>query len=132
MVNSQNNYWLVLCPQGVSTVKKTKHPVHIMVFEAVTSEDDNTLPYIQPHGLRLNTEAYIKCLDKILLSESRGWVLEVPTYATKAREELTVDCKKVSTTKPLLKFGHLTSQTSFFLITKCCRSHCSNVQNKQE
>ena len=67
IVNSQNNHWLALSPQDVPIVMKSKHPVHIMVFGLVTSDGDIMPPFIFPHGLRFNTEAYIKCLEKVVL-----------------------------------------------------------------
>ena len=41
--------------------------VHIMVFGMVTSDGDIMPLFIFPHGLRFNREAYIKCLEKIVL-----------------------------------------------------------------
>ena len=38
---------------------KTKYPVHIMVFGAVTCDGNITRPFIFLHGLRLNSEVYI-------------------------------------------------------------------------
>ena len=46
---------------------KTKHPVHIMVFGVVTKDGDVMHPLIFPQGLKLNTEAYIKCLEEVVL-----------------------------------------------------------------
>ena len=48
-------------------VMKTKHPVHIMVFGVVSCDGDVMPPFIFLHGLNLNIEAYIKCLQKIVL-----------------------------------------------------------------
>ena len=45
---------------------KTKNPVHIMVFRMVASDGDVMSPFIFPHSLRLNTEAYIKCLEYVV------------------------------------------------------------------
>ena len=58
---------------------KTKHPVHIMVLEMVTSNGDVMPPFVSQHGFWLNTEAYIKCLMEVVLPLSRGWLLEDPT-----------------------------------------------------
>ena len=35
-----------------------------MVFGVVISDDEVISPFTFPHGLRLNTEAFIKCLDR--------------------------------------------------------------------
>ena len=75
MVNSQNDRWFALYPQDVPILMKTKHPVHIMVFGVVSSDGDIMPPFIFPHGLKLNTEAYIKCLEKVVLP----WIVEVAT-----------------------------------------------------
>ena len=64
MVISQNVCWLALSTQDVQIRMKTKHPIHTMMFGAVTSNGDVILPLIFSHGLRLNTEAYIKCLRR--------------------------------------------------------------------
>ena len=44
---------------------KTKHSVHIMVFGVVTNDSDLMIPLFFPRGLRLNMEAYIKCLLEV-------------------------------------------------------------------
>ena len=51
----------------------TKHRVYIM-FGVVTSDDDVMYLFIFPRGLRLNTEAYIKSMEEVVLSwiESGG------------------------------------------------------------
>ena len=41
---------------------KTKDPLNIMVFKMIIRDGDIMPLFIFPHGLRLNTEAYIKCL----------------------------------------------------------------------
>ena len=46
---------------------KTKHPVHFMVFGKVTGDSDVMPPFIFPHGLKLNMEAYTKCMEKVVL-----------------------------------------------------------------
>ena len=38
-----------------------------MVFGVVTSDGDVMPPFIFPHGLRLNMEANIKCLEELVL-----------------------------------------------------------------
>ena len=68
VLNTQNNCWLALSPHGVLTVMKTKHPIHIMMFGMVTSDSDVMPPFIFPHHFRLNAEAYVKCLEKVILT----------------------------------------------------------------
>ena len=46
---------------------KIKYPVHIMVFQMVTCDSDIKAPFIFSQGLRLNIEAYIKCLEEAVL-----------------------------------------------------------------
>ena len=48
-------------------MKKTKHPVHIIVFAVVTSNGDIMPPFVFLHGFKLNTEAYIKSMEEIVL-----------------------------------------------------------------
>ena len=67
MVNSQNNCWLALSPQDVLILMKTKYQVHIRAFGMVTSNGDLIPPFIFPYGIRLNKEAYIKCLEEIVM-----------------------------------------------------------------
>ena len=43
-----------------------KHPVHIMMFGVVTSNGDIMSSVIFLHGLRLNSENYIKCLEDVV------------------------------------------------------------------
>ena len=43
---------------------KTK-PNHM--FGVVISDDDVMLPFLFQHGLTLNMEVYIKCLDEVVL-----------------------------------------------------------------
>ena len=64
-VNIQNKRLLPLCPQDVALMMKSKHPVHTRV---VPSNGDIRPPLIFPQGLRFNMEAYIKCLEEIVLS----------------------------------------------------------------
>ena len=62
MVNLQNNRWLTLSPQDIVKWMKTKYLVPIMVFGLVPGDGDVRSSFIFLHGLRLNTEANIKCL----------------------------------------------------------------------
>ena len=57
IVNSQNCNWLALSPQDLLILMKTKHLIHIMMFEVVTDDGDAMPPFIFTHSLRLNTEA---------------------------------------------------------------------------
>ena len=68
IVNSQYNYWLTLFPQNVLILMKTKQPVHIMEFGVPATDGDVMPSYIFPCGSRLKTEAYIKCLEEVVLS----------------------------------------------------------------
>ena len=52
--------------RNLSHLRKTKPPVHI-VFGVVTNNDDMTPPFIFPFDLRLFMEAYIKCLEEVVL-----------------------------------------------------------------
>ena len=57
-----NNYRFILFSQDVTMVMKTKDPVHIILFDAVSSNVTDILTLIFPHSLALNTEACIKWL----------------------------------------------------------------------
>ena len=54
---------------------RTKHAIHIMVFEVVTSDSDFMSLSNFPNGLRLYVEAYIKYLEEIVLP----WIERVTT-----------------------------------------------------
>ena len=67
MVNLQNTLWLSLSPQDVPIVMKTKHPIHIMVFEVVTSDAFIHLPtslQTQHRGLHQSTGVGKVALDQ--------------------------------------------------------------------
>ena len=66
MVNSQNKCWLVLSTQDELILMKTKHPVHIIVFELIISGSDVIPQFTFSHGIRYNMETY-KCLEKVVL-----------------------------------------------------------------
>ena len=56
-----------------SIVRKTKHPVHIMVFGVITG-DGNIIPlFIFSYGLRLNTEAYIAWIMRLVAERIYIW-----------------------------------------------------------
>ena len=95
MVRSKNNCWLALFPKDVAKIMKTKLPVHIMVFRVITSDCDVMLSFFFPHGLRLNIEAYIKCLGVVLLiwikkmaaGRSNVWQQDSAPYHTSRRSQ---------------------------------------------
>ena len=81
------------------------------------------LPFIFPHGPRLNMEAYIKCL-KEYRPGLRGWLPEDPTFdnitlypvpGTK-EGETSVSREKISATTSSPTFGRLTLHISVLLI----------------
>ena len=55
---------------------RNKHPVQFSVFESVTCDGNVMLPYIFRHSHRLIMDADIKCVEKVVILESRWWVLE--------------------------------------------------------
>ena len=50
----------------MNILMKTKHPVHILVFGVVIRDGDIMHPFIS-HGLRLKIEAYINCLEEVVV-----------------------------------------------------------------
>ena len=73
MLNSQNNHWLALSPKDVLTVIKS---AHIMVFGVVIGDGNDMPLFIFPRDLILNMEAYINCLEEVVLPGSRVWLLK--------------------------------------------------------
>ena len=65
-MNLQNS-WLGLTSQNVLIEMKAKHPVHIVVFGMVPRNGDFMILLIFSLSLRLNTDAYIKCLMEVVL-----------------------------------------------------------------
>ena len=51
----------------ISILMKTKHLVHVMVFGVVSSDGNIMNPFIFPHGLILNANTDIKCLEEVVL-----------------------------------------------------------------
>ena len=45
---------------------KTIHLAHIIVYGMVTIDDDIIYPFIFPHDLKLNVEAYINYLEELV------------------------------------------------------------------
>ena len=86
---------------------KTKHLTNIMVFGLVTSNSDVMSPSIFPHGLKLNTEAYIKFLMELSNKTPRH---------THKLENLVLTVKKNSVTTSHLTSGCLTPQITISLI----------------
>ena len=79
MANPKNTRWLALFPQDVRIVmKKAKHAVHIMVFGVVRSNGNVMSQFTFPHYLRLNMEAYDKCLEELVLSWMKRMTAEGP------------------------------------------------------
>ena len=66
MLNALNNLWLELYPPDIPIWMKTQHSVLIMMSGVVTSDGDVIPPYIFPRSLRLNAEAYTKCLEYVV------------------------------------------------------------------
>ena len=98
MVNSQNNYWFALSPQNVPIVMKIKHPVHIMVLGVVTSNSNIMSPLIVPHGLRLNMDAHINCLEEVVLP----WIKRV----TAGKKSLAMTLEPENKVFTIRKFLH--------------------------
>ena len=66
-------FWYLSEDKFICIVLKNKQAVCIMVFGVVSCDYDIMLPFIFPHGLRLNAEAYIKCLEEVVLI----WITKV-------------------------------------------------------
>ena len=75
---------------------KTKIPIYIIVFEVVTSDGDIMPLLIFPRGLRLNTEAYIKCLEEFVLTwiekEAAGWLYSWPQESAPCHTSRKTQC----------------------------------------
>ena len=101
---------------------KSKHAFHIVVFRMVTSDAVFMLLFNFPHGFRLNTGAYIKCLKKVLLPGSRWWLLEDPMSGNRTphcdthAEVFSVGSKISSATTTFQTFCHLIFQIAILLI----------------
>ena len=59
-----------------------------MVFGVVTSDGNVMLPFIFPHSIRFNTEAYIKCLEKVV----QLWIEMVATGRLYVWQEDSAPC----------------------------------------
>ena len=66
VVNSRNNRWLCDDPEEVPIVMKTKFPATVMVLGVVSNEGDVMPPHVFPHGLRVNTEAYLDVMVTVV------------------------------------------------------------------
>ena len=125
IMNSQNNFWLALSPHDVLMLRITKHQVHIMVFVNVPSHGDIRSSLIFPHGFILDMEAYIMCLEQVVLpyirKGSRWQTLYLATgHCTLTHElELCVGCQKISTNTSPLMTGSLTLLSADPLIIRC-------------
>ena len=106
MGNSENNYWLALSPQDVAIVMITKHPVHIPVFEVVTSDGNIMPPFTILHGLRFNMKE-IGCWKTLRLQQD-----STPCHTSKRTQ-------KISVTISLLTPGNLNPKVAISLIIMC-------------
>ena len=77
---------------------KSERPFYILLFGVITNDGDFMATFIFPHGPRLNTEAYILCLERgttvLEYSTSSNRTLQ---HATHAREP-SHGCEKIPTT----------------------------------
>ena len=89
-----------------------------MMFEVVTSDNHVTPPFIFPHGLIFNTEAYIKSLDEVMLF----WIERVAARSVFIWQQEFALCRTSRRTQSWLsensplKSGHLISQIAIPLI----------------
>ena len=67
---------------------KTKHLEHIKLLLVVISDDDVMWPLIFLHGIRLNMEAHIKCLEKVMLVCTKMVTAERPDICWKDSDPL--------------------------------------------
>ena len=93
-------------------------------FRVITSDGDVIPPFNSLYALRLNTEAYIKCLKKVVVYRiMRGSLQEEPTSQnptpchSKQAGEPNVGCENISATPLHLKAGHQTLQIAISLFT---------------
>ena len=121
MLHIQNNRLLPSSPQDLRIVMRTKIVTHILFEVVICNRDDKLLLFI-PHGLRLNTEVYIKCLCEVVLSSIKKLVVGRPKsgnkilrHDTKSRESSVLSDKIPASTSPLTS-GHLTLQSEILLI----------------
>ena len=89
MLNTENHLEYAMCPQDKSIMMKTKHPVHIMMFGVNSSDSDFTPQSIFPHGLRLNIEAYIKCIKEVVVLP---WLKRVVAGRTYVKQKDSASC----------------------------------------
>ena len=109
--SSSNEHTLLAysVPTNVLIVMKNKHPAHILVFGVVTSDDDLMLPFNFSHGLTINTEAYIKFLEEVVLA----WIERVAARRLYIWQQDSASCH--------------TSRTQSWLWEKFCNLITSNT-----
>ena len=71
-----------------------------LVFGVVTSDSDVMLSFIFPHGFRLNTEAYIMCLEEMVLT----WIERVAAEKRLTTGLCTIPHKQESAVLTVRKF----------------------------
>ena len=85
-----SNILIFVCQsEGIFMLMRSKHPIYIMLFGVVTNNGNIMLPFIILHGLRLNTEAYIKCLHEVVLS----WTKRVAAGRPYVWQQNSVPCQ---------------------------------------
>ena len=65
---------------------KNKYPVHTMVLRVVTNDCDIMPSFVFSYGPRLNTEAYIKCLEEVV----PPWIKRVAAQRLYAWQQISV------------------------------------------
>ena len=104
---------------------KTKHPGYIMVFGVVTRDGDIMLPFIFPYDLRLIMEAYIMCLEEVVLTWTKRVAVGRPTFGNRTLHHVTkagehnVGCEKISATTSPRTISRRTHQIVISLIRIC-------------
>ena len=105
-------------PQAVLIVIKTKHPILTIVSQMFTSNSAIMLPFIFPHGLRLNRGLHKvpRTVSVTLYHEGGYW--NTGCLVTQA-EESSVGCQEISATTLPIASGRVTPQITFLLIIMC-------------
>ena len=107
---------------------KTRQPVHTIVSVVVTNDGDIIPNFIFQHGLRFNIEAYVKCLEGVVLAWINRGLLEDTTSANRTL------CECFSATTSLLLSGCLTPrlQTSYYrwgAVEQNTKKTCPTINN---
>ena len=74
---------------------KIKRWVHIMMFGVVTIDCDMMFPFIFPYSPRLNTKAYIKCLEKVVFP----WIVKVASGRKFIWQQNSTPCHEIRKTQ---------------------------------